>query len=137
MKKLIFALAAVAVTAAFAADARASGCNGPLCQPQAPHAGGFFQSLFCKQPLPAFQAAPWYLYWPYNAHFMTPAPLTGAYYAPATAPGAYGNPYFSGYPAAGYPAPGYPAAGYPAPGYPGAPGAVAPAPVAPAGYPSR
>lgn len=34
------------------------------------------------QTLPIFQAAPWYLYWPYDAHFQTPAPIFGAYYAP-------------------------------------------------------
>ena len=102
MKKIILALAAVAATAAFAADARASGCNGPLCQPPpaAYGSGGVFHRLFVKQPLPAFQAAPWYLYWPYNAHFMTPAPLPGAYYAPPTAGGMFANPYFPGH---GYP----------------------------------
>jgi hypothetical protein len=94
MKKLIIAIAAIAVTAAVATDSRASGyCNGPLCQPPpAVQAGGLFHKLFVKQPLPAFQAAPWYLYWPYNAHFMTPAPLNGAYYAPPTGPIA--NPFF-------------------------------------------
>ncbi len=53
-----------------------------------------FKRLFVKQPLPAFQAAPWYLYWPYNAHFMTPAPLglgAGGY------GGGGGNPYFPSY----------------------------------------
>jgi hypothetical protein len=28
------------------------------------------------------QAGPWYLYWPYEAHFQTPAPLPYPYYAP-------------------------------------------------------
>src|SRR5258708_6840811 len=32
---------------------------------------GFFQ--------PPFQAAPWYLYWPYDAHFQLPAPIGAAY----------------------------------------------------------
>src|SRR5579883_2748626 len=95
MKKILFAAAAIFAAAASASEARASGCAGPLCQPQAPHQGNVFQRLFQKQPLPAFQAAPWYLYWPYNAHFMTPAPLTGPYYAPATAPAV--NPYFPSY----------------------------------------
>jgi hypothetical protein len=111
MKTFIFALAAVAAGAVFAADARASGCNGPLCSPPpTTHSGGLFSRLFVKQPLPAFQAAPWYHYWPYNAHFMTPAPLTGAYYAPPPVGGMFANPYFpghGGYPVAphGYPHP--------------------------------
>jgi hypothetical protein len=84
-----------------ASDARAQGCNGPFCQPPPTTGGGLFHKLFVKQPLPAFQAAPWYLYWPYNAHFMTPAPLTGAYYAPPTAGGVMVNPYFPSY--SGYP----------------------------------
>jgi hypothetical protein len=29
------------------------------------------------------QAGPWYLYWPYEAHFQTPAPVPYPYYAPA------------------------------------------------------
>ena len=33
-----------------------------------------------KQSLP--QAGPWYLYWPYEAHFQTPAPLPFPYYSP-------------------------------------------------------
>jgi hypothetical protein len=98
MKKFIIAAAAVALTAVFAADARASGCAGPFCQPQVPNQG-LFNRLFVKQPLPAFQAAPWYLYWPYNAHFQTPAPIGGAFYAPPTAGGPFMNPYF---PAGGY-----------------------------------
>ena len=62
------------------------------------------QSLFRRTPVPAFQAAPWYLYWPYNQHFMTPAPLTGAYYGPP-AGGGMVNPYLPA-PYSGYPAPG-------------------------------
>ncbi len=46
--------------------------------------------------LPVFQAAPWYLYWPYDAHFMTPAPVTGAFYGPPTAGNFPVNPYFPG-----------------------------------------
>lgn len=47
------------------------------------HNGGLL-SIFHRggQNLPVFQAAPWYLYWPYDAHFMTPAPYTGAFYPP-------------------------------------------------------
>lgn len=52
--------------------------------------------------LPAFQAAPWYNYWPYDAHFLTPAPVTGAFYGPPMTGNFPVNPYF---PAAGYGAP--------------------------------
>ena len=31
---------------------------------------------------PTFQAAPWYNYWPYDGHFLTPAPVSGAFSAP-------------------------------------------------------
>jgi hypothetical protein len=46
---------------------------------------------------PPFQAAPWYLYWPYDAHFQLPAPVNAPYYPPQAYgyPGAY-NPYFGG-----------------------------------------
>lgn len=102
MKKMIAALAAgVAVSVAVPATATAGGCPGPYCGSGPPPAG-LFSYLFEKRPVPAFQAAPWYLYWPYHGHFMTPAPMGGAYYGPPAA-GAMVNPYF---PAAG----GYPAA---------------------------
>ena len=92
MKKFLFAVAAAGAMLAFAGSAQAQAPN-PFGAPQQP----IFKSLFHKQPLPAFQAAPWYLYWPYNAHFQTPAPMMNApYYAP---PGVAGtgfqvNPYF-------------------------------------------
>lgn len=44
--------------------------------------------------LPVFQAAPWYLYWPYDAHFQTPAPIFGAYYAPPIGGNFPVQPYF-------------------------------------------
>jgi hypothetical protein len=46
------------------------------------------------QTLPVFQAAPWYLYWPYDAHFQTPAPVFGAYYAPPIGGAFPVQPYF-------------------------------------------
>lgn len=90
MKKLILSMMAVAAltTAANAAGGPFSATPG-----QQVHQGPI-SKLLGKKPLPAFQAAPWYLYWPYNSHFMTPAPLTGAYYAPPTAGSV--NPYFPG-----------------------------------------
>ena len=93
MKKFLIAVAAVMGLLAFADSAQAQAPNPFGCQGQQP----IFKSLFHKQPLPAFQAAPWYLYWPYNAHFQTAAPMMNSpYYAP---PGSGGqgyqiNPYF-------------------------------------------
>jgi hypothetical protein len=93
----------------------------------AQHQGhGFFQ--------PPFQAAPWYLYWPYDAHFQLPAPIA----APFTPPQAYNTPWNPYFPAPAAPMMGYPGApAYPgfAPAMPGMPGMPAPAPAAPAGPP--
>lgn len=96
MNKLIYAAAAIGSTV-LASSAQAGGlapCSGPACQqPGQTPGAGIMQRLFVRQPLPAFQAAPWYMYWPYNAHFMTPAPMMGA---PAAGPGGVpmANPYF-------------------------------------------
>jgi len=73
---------------------------------------------------PPFQAAPWYLYWPYDAHFQLPAPI-GAPYTPPQNLSTPWNPYFA-HPAIGLaggppPYPGYPGFG----GYAPAPGAGA------------
>ena len=100
MKKLFVIAAATTLgVAALASEASASGCASPFCG--SPGGGGGWRpgGLFMKQPLPAFQAAPWYLYWPYNAHFMTPSPLTGPYYAPPYSGGQLVNPYFPAQPA--------------------------------------
>jgi hypothetical protein len=44
--------------------------------------------------LPVYMAAPWYLYWPYDGHFQTIAPMAqGLYYPP---PMYTGNPYMPG-----------------------------------------
>ena len=53
-------------------------------------------NLFHQQKLPVFQAAPWYNYWPYDGHFMTPAPVTGAFYGPPATGNFPVNPYFPG-----------------------------------------
>jgi hypothetical protein len=104
MKKLIAALfVAVAIGAAAQNASAAGGCSGPYCGGSPPPTYGPFSWLFEKKPVPTFQAAPWYLYWPYHAHFMTPAPMGGAYYGPPAA-GAAVNPYFPAQPAY-YPAP--------------------------------
>jgi len=71
------------------ADVQANSCpGGPFCQQPGPRLPFFRQT-----PVPAFQAAPWYLYWPYHQHFMTPAPMMGAYYGPPMGAGMM-NPYF-------------------------------------------
>lgn len=104
IRSLVIALVAVGALASVAADASAFGgrCNGPMCNQGAyPKNYTLFHG---KGPQPTFQAAPWYLYWPYDGHFLTPAPVQGAFYGPPT-PGNFPvNPYFPG---AGY-APGYP-----------------------------
>ncbi len=44
--------------------------------------------------LPVYMAAPWYLYWPYDGHFQTVAPMaSGAFYPP---PAYTGNPFLTG-----------------------------------------
>jgi hypothetical protein len=44
--------------------------------------------------LPVYMAAPWYLYWPYDGHFQTVAPMAhGLYYPP---PMYTGNPWMPG-----------------------------------------
>lgn len=121
MKKLIATVAVVLGVGAAGSDVQAggggaAGCSGPFCSSGIPNQG-VFSFLFEKKPVPAFQAAPWYLYWPYHAHFMTPAPLGGAYYGPPAA-GAMVNPYFPANPAY-YPTPA--AAPAPAPTYTTAP----------------
>jgi len=92
MKKFLFAVAAAVALLAFAGSAQAQGPSPFGAQGQKP----IFKSLFHKQPLPAFQAAPWYLYFPYNAHFQTPAPMYNApFYAPPGSNGGFqANPYF-------------------------------------------
>lgn len=93
---VLAAAVGLAFTAATASAAGPPGCNGPFCnQAGYPKNYTLGNCLFGnKTPQPAFQAAPWYLYWPYDGHFMTPAPITGAFYGPPT-PGNYPvNPYF-------------------------------------------
>lgn len=80
MKRLLFAAYVLAV---MATDALAGGGCGPWCQGRG-HGGG----------QAAFQAAPWYLYWPYNQHFQTPSPMMGAWYGPPSYGGTLQNPYF-------------------------------------------
>ena len=103
MQKFLFAAAAAMAMLATADSAKAQAPNPFGCKGQMP----IFKSLFHPQPLPAFQAAPWYLYWPYNSHFQTAAPMINAPYAAPPGSGGAGyqiNPYFPQQP---YGAPGY------------------------------
>jgi hypothetical protein len=151
IRKIVTA-AAVALGVAGGSQAFAwgdGGCKGPFCnQPRYPTLMAFMGHGHGN--LPTFQAAPWYLYWPYDAHFLTPAPVRAPFYAPPGGGNFPVNPYFpapAGYygpipggpapagvpappgfgpvPPGGYPVPGtgYPAPGgsYPVPGGPGAP----------------
>jgi hypothetical protein len=73
------------------------GGHGCLANQPPSYGQGFRGFGFCQPP---FQAAPWYLYWPYDAHFQLPAPITAQFYPPQQ----YGNqlnPYFAG-PAMGF-----------------------------------
>src|SRR5438552_4017827 len=97
MKLLRYFALAAAAGLAVAADAGTARAGDPGCA-SCGHGGlgagkavpppttlfGGFQggNLFKKQKLPAFQAAPWYQYWPYDGHFLTPAPVSGPFYGP-------------------------------------------------------
>ena len=70
-------------------------------------------NVFNKPNLPVFQAAPWYNYWPYDGHFLTPAPISGPFYGPPLTGNFPVNPYFPG--------PAYPTGPVPG-GLPPAPG---------------
>lgn len=103
MKKFL-PLFALALLGFSAESALAGGCPGPFCgnapgmTSQFHSARGPFSHMFHSRPVPAFQAAPWYLYWPYQAHFMSAAPLPGTTGYPGY-PGHGGtmaNPYFPG-----------------------------------------
>jgi hypothetical protein len=135
MKKWLMA-AAVAAASLVGTDARAQspgpGCpNGDCGTPgyAPPSSGGhkhayspfwthsalggvFGGGSIAKMPtLPVYMAAPWYLYWPYDGHFQTIAPMAqGMYYPP---PMFTGNPYMPGqYPQymSGNPHPSFPMA---------------------------
>jgi len=98
MKKLLILAALAFGVVGLTAEAKAVGYANPFNAPS--HQGNVFDKLFKRKPLPAFQAAPWYTYYPYNGHFMTPAPLpgdTGGY--PGQGGNYGGNPYFPSNPA--------------------------------------
>ena len=104
---LRYSLAAVLALAVAAPLATA---GGPVKNPFTPYAAfGTAQNAWFKQT--TFQAAPWYLYWPYDAHFQTSAPVFAPFYTPPTYPVPF-NPYNPGfsYPMHGMPTgvPGWP-----------------------------
>ncbi len=144
LRKILFA-AAVALAAAPATATAAGNMHGSpfMSQPHYPRLGPYLFANHHNRQLPAFQAAPWYLYWPYDGHFMTPAPVHAPFYGPPTGGNFPVNPYFpspAGYygPFPGGPAPGGVGPGaYPSPLPPAAfPGAVPPAAGVPAPLPA-
>lgn len=93
MKKLFVLLLAAGGLLLATSTASADGAlPNPVNVPS--HPSRPFAKFFFKQPLPAFQAAPWYLYWPYNSHFMMPAPPLDEQYGAPGGGGGYTNPYF-------------------------------------------
>lgn len=92
MKKLLLVAAALAGLGWTAGTASADGCGTPYCQGTGYRPG--FGTFFHNYPAPVVQAAPWYLYFPYNAHFMTPGPIQAPFFAPPHTGGALVNPYF-------------------------------------------
>lgn len=96
-KLLIMAVVALVGTATSSPVWAGGGCYGPDCggwggkRPAYYTLTGFFHG---GHPKPVFQAAPWYLYWPYDGHFLTPAPLSGPFYAPPAFSYGGANPYF-------------------------------------------
>lgn len=101
-----FAAAAALAVMAPVADAGDKGCNScghsklsGLFSGLRGHGGGHPvpppSTLFGgHNKLPAYQAAPWYMYWPYDGHFLTPAPIQGAFYGPPVTGNFPVNPYF-------------------------------------------
>ena len=106
MRLITQAICAAAVALTFTVTAQA---GDPV--PNSPRystLGSFFFRSHQK-PLPTYQAAPWYLYWPYDGHFLTPAPIHAPFMAPPVTGNFPVNPYFPA-PAGAYgPIPGGPA----------------------------
>ena len=84
MKKLLFA--ALLALPLFAVSARADGCG--CWFPTRVEAGANFYSRFYgPNDGPAAQLGPWYLYYPLEAEFKTPAPVGYPYWpSPMTLP---------------------------------------------------
>lgn len=100
MKKMLQSLILVVLTggtfgSGWSAAQAGHPCYGPHCgSGKIPRYYTLHGFLHGDKPLPVFQAAPWYLYWPYDGHFLTPAPINGPFYAPPLYPNTGVNPYF-------------------------------------------
>jgi hypothetical protein len=140
MNKLATGFALTALLALAAPErAKANGPAGlfsPPCYSCGANQPSYAGCRNCGHQMPTFMAAPWYLYWPYDAHFQTPAPVFAPYFAPPTYGTVPAYPFYPGYGAVnpGY-APGFGTAGSPPVGTVQPPAAVTPpatgAPVAP------
>ena len=99
-KKILFAAAvALAATALDAPQASAQypSNGGPFGNsPKYPTLSSYVlgSHLHNRPTLPTYQAAPWYLYWPYDAHFQTPAPINAPFNGPPISGNFPVNPYF-------------------------------------------
>jgi len=99
IRAMLMSVMALVMLASSTSPSRADGGSPFLAgQPGNYPNEGLLSYLFHRRPVPTFQAAPWYLYWPYNAHFMTPAPIYGPYMPPPGVGGAMINPYFPAFP---------------------------------------
>ena len=97
MKKLAFAAAFLfAPVAALADDCASCGGGGRTWGPHAHKSERFTGWFHSTSQTPKLQASPWYTYWPYNGHFMTPAPFGGPFVPPPAVGGGMANPYFPG-----------------------------------------
>ena len=102
------ALAALAFDAG-TASAQIHGANSQFTNaPRYPTLGSYLFGSHQKPALPTYQAAPWYLYWPYDAHFMTPAPIQAPFMGPPISGNFPVNPYFPAQPVPHGPAMGPP-----------------------------
>jgi hypothetical protein len=133
MNKLVTGFALTALLALAAPDrVKAGGFGGMFSSPSCSSCGANQPSYAgCRScnshQVPTFMAAPWYLYWPYDAHFQTPAPVHAPYFAPPMYGMVPTYPYYPGYGGTnpGY-APGFGTAGAPPVGTVPAPAVTAP-----------
>lgn len=123
MTKWLFAVTAALLGFAATASAQQPGCQN--CNQGAPAVGGHWGGhawsntahqwtahpwaghpmfnrggqLSRMPTLPVYMAAPWYLYWPYDGHFQTVAPMAAqAQFYPPPQMGYGGNPMLPVYP---------------------------------------
>jgi hypothetical protein len=100
--KILFAGALALAALAFdagTASAQIHGANSQFTNnPRYPTLASYAFRGSVKPALPTYQAAPWYLYWPYDAHFLTPAPLNAPFVGPPISGNFPVNPYFPAQP---------------------------------------